>query len=260
MLLLTARNEQKQKQAESGRVDAGLRGAVTGGAQMDGFVGLVRQVIIECGIPEDCIYERARVELPGYYRPEKKWDLIVIYKGALGVALEFKSQCGPSFGNNFNNRVEEAIGSTNDLWTAYREGRLGYIIRPWLGYLFLLEDCRESSVPVSVREPHFQVDRVFKDASYKERYAIFCRRLVLERLYDATCLLTSDFNHTPPNSRNTGSILVFPALHIISSGADVNSKESITVSGAVNRGLPLRGLPAFSRQHGQNVACPAPNG
>jgi hypothetical protein len=27
----------------------------------------------------------------------------------------------PSFGNNFNNRSEEAIGSASDIWIAYRE-------------------------------------------------------------------------------------------------------------------------------------------
>ena len=56
------------------------------------------------------------------------------------VVLEVKSQVGPSFGNNFNNRTEEAIGSALDLWTAYREGAFNKTIRPWLGYLFLLED------------------------------------------------------------------------------------------------------------------------
>ncbi|MEW6227485.1 MAG: PaeR7I family type II restriction endonuclease [Bacillota bacterium] len=194
-LYWAVRTHQQSKQSEAGKSDAGLRGAVTGGAQMNGFVDLVREVIIGCGIPSKCIFEKTHVELPGYYRPEKKWDLLVVHKGVLGAAIELKSQCGPSFGNNFNNRVEEAIGSATDLWTAYREGRLGCAIKPWLGYLFLLEDCPESSTPVSVREPHFKVDEVFRGASYKRRYAVFCRRLVLERLYDASCFLTAGFSN-----------------------------------------------------------------
>jgi hypothetical protein len=36
-------------------------------------------------------------------------------KGSLVATVEVKSQVG-SFGNNFNNRVEEAIGSATDFW------------------------------------------------------------------------------------------------------------------------------------------------
>ena len=49
------------------------------------------------------------------------------------MAVEFKSQVGPSFGNNFNNRTEEAIGNAEDIWTAYREGRFGRHRAPLLG-------------------------------------------------------------------------------------------------------------------------------
>jgi len=50
------------------------------------------------------------------------------------AAIEFKSQVG-SFGNNYNNRTEEAIGSASDIWGAYREGAFKPSARPWLGYL-----------------------------------------------------------------------------------------------------------------------------
>ena len=52
--------------------------------------------------------------LPGYFRPTKLWDLLVINQGRLVAALELKSQIGPSFGNNFNNRTEEALGTAID--------------------------------------------------------------------------------------------------------------------------------------------------
>jgi hypothetical protein len=130
------------------------------------------------------------VELPGYFRPEKKWDLVVVHGDTLAAAIEFKSQVGPSFGNNYNNRTEEAIGNAVDIWTAYREGRFG-TTRPWLGYLFLLEEAPKSIKPVRVREPYFPVDEIFRDASYKQRYEILCKRLLLERLYDAVCFVTA---------------------------------------------------------------------
>ncbi len=121
----------------------------------------------------------------------------MVSEGHLVTAIEFKSQVGPSFGNNFNNRVEEAIGNATDLWTAYREGRFGTAVRPFLGYLFLLEDAPVVHTPVSNREPYFAVDDAFRSASYARRYELLCRRLVLERLYDAACLtLTTNASPT----------------------------------------------------------------
>ena len=97
------------------------------------------------------------LELPGFFRPTKEWDLVVVKDGTLIAAIEAKSQVGPSFGNNFNNRTEEAMGSALDLWTAYREGAYLDSPQPFLGYFFMLEDCAASSHPVSVKEPHFKV-------------------------------------------------------------------------------------------------------
>lgn len=191
-----ARDAQKQKQVESGRIDAGTRGAVTGGTQMGALEVLVADLLIEAGLNQLDIKTRTALELPGYYRPEKKWDLIVVASGQLVCAIEFKSQVGPSFGNNFNNRVEEAVGSASDIWVAFREGRLGPV-RPFLGYLFLLEDCPQVHSPVRSAEPYFAIDPVFKGASYSKRYELLCQRLVLERLYDASCLtLATNANPT----------------------------------------------------------------
>ena len=112
----------------------------------------------------------------------------------LVIAIEFKSQVGPSFGNNFNNRTEEAMGTALDIWTAYREGVFGNQKAPWLGYFMVLEDCYKSNEPVRVRSPHFDVLEEFIDASYKERYEIFCNKLLLERQYSAACFTTTSFS------------------------------------------------------------------
>jgi hypothetical protein len=183
-----ARDNQRIKQVEGGRIDAGTRGSVTGGTQMGGLEVLVTDILIEAGLDQTHIHTRTALELPGYFRPEKKWDLLVVADGQLVTAMEFKSQAGSSFGNNFNNRTEEAIGSAVDIWTAYREGRLGTGSRPFLGYFFLLEDCAEVKRPVKNAAPYFKVDPAFEKASYSGRYELLLRRLVLERLYDAACL------------------------------------------------------------------------
>src|SRR3954465_10662075 len=143
------RMQQIEKQRKAGGSDQGLRGAVTGGAQMDGFIELLSKLVIEAGIDRSHIYYKECLELPGYFRPNKKWDFIVVVNCQLVAALEAKSQVGPSFGNNFNNRTEEAMGTALDLWTAYRESAFGSNVRPWIGYMFLLEDCAGSTSPVA---------------------------------------------------------------------------------------------------------------
>jgi hypothetical protein len=185
------RSAQAQKQKKSGTTDQGARGAVTGGAQMNGFIDLITDIIVDSGVKKSCVFHKASLELPGYYRPEKKWDLLVVKNGKLILALEAKSQIGPSFGNNFNNRTEEAIGSAHDLWVAFREGAFNGGCQPWLGYIFLLEDCEESNKPVKVSEPHFKVFPEFVGASYARRYEILCRKLVLERHYTASAFMMS---------------------------------------------------------------------
>lgn len=176
---------------KSGARDRGARSAVTGGAHLDGFAGIIRQLLIEAGIPDAAVHQQTRTELPGYFRSEKKWDLVVVVEGRLFATVEFKAQVGPSFGNNYNNRTEEALGSATDFWTAYREGAFRGLPRPWLGYLMLLEDAAESSRPVSVAEPHFPVFEEYRNASYARRYELLLTKMVRERLYDATCLILS---------------------------------------------------------------------
>ncbi len=187
------RHRQREKHRRSAGRDQGARGAATGGGQLDGFIGLVSTLLIESGIPDGCIYRRAKVDvfLPGFFRPTKEWDLLVVVEGMLLASIEFKSHIGPSFGNNFNNRAEEALGSTTDLWTAYREGAFQASMRPWLGYFMLLESAPGSTRPVRVKEPHFEVLPEYRGASYEDRYRIFCQKLLRERLYDAACLLSS---------------------------------------------------------------------
>ena len=187
----TRLKQHKDQGSATGKKDTGNRSAVTGGAQLDGFIDLLASILEDAGLPDHAVYTKETV-LPGYFRPTKDWDLVAVVDGQLLASIEFKSHVGPSFGNNFNNRVEEALGNATDIWTAYRQGAFKPSQKPWLGWLMLLEDEPKSQSPVRVSEPHFEVFEEFKEASYAKRYELFCERLVRERLYDATCLLLSD--------------------------------------------------------------------
>jgi hypothetical protein len=189
-------NRQKalEAKAEAGKSDTGERGAVTAGNTMDGFTAMMIDLVKANGLGHADIHQKRSVlTLPGYFRPTKLWDILIIHQGRLVAALEMKSQVGPSFGNNANNRAEEAIGTAHDFWTAYREGAFGRdTARPFIGWLMMVEDApasrsgakRESSV-------HYPIFSEFKGASYLERYDILCQKLVRENLYTAACTLAS---------------------------------------------------------------------
>lgn len=188
----TVRGTQKEKQGtKTGQKDAGDRSAVTGGKHGDGFIGLLSAILRETGIPDAEIFIKKKT-LPCYFRPTKDWDLIAKVGDDLIAVVEVKAHVG-SFGNNFNNRVEEALGSATDFWAAYSKATYEPSARPWLGYLMMLEET-----PISIRVnrrrelPHYKMREEFQNISYAKRYEIFCERLVRERLYDATCFLLSN--------------------------------------------------------------------
>lgn len=188
----TGRTAASDKQSATGRLDQGERGAVTGGKNMDGFIDLAVDLVRANGLKNAEIHlQRRTLTLPGYFRPTKLWDMLVLHRGQLVAAFEFKSQVGPSFGNNCNNRAEEAIGSAADFWTAYRENAFGSIPRPFLGWLMLVEDADRSRSPVGDSSPHYPVFPKFRGASYVDRYHLLCKKLMQEQFYTAATVLAS---------------------------------------------------------------------
>ena len=186
------RDVAKQKQEESEKLDHGERSAVTCGKNMDGFIALIIEIIYANGLECAEVHQKGAVlTLPGFFRPTKLWDLLVIHKGELIAAIELKSQVGPSFGNNFNNRTEEAIGTAHDLWTAYREGAFGNQPPPFVGWLMLVEDADKSRAPVQFSSRHFKVFKEFENTSYLERYDLLCQKLTKEQLYTTASIISS---------------------------------------------------------------------
>lgn len=195
------REKARQKQIAAGKIDQGERAGVTAGKNLDGFFTLIADLVNANGMGHAQIHlAKSLVTLPGYFRPTKLWDMLIMNEGRLIAALEFKSQVGPSFGNNFNNRAEEAIGTAHCLWTAYRENAFGKDQpKPFVGWLMVVEDAPGSRSPVRDTSPHFPVFEEFKGASYLKRYDVLCQRLVKENLYNATAVLA-----TPRTASDTG--------------------------------------------------------
>lgn len=179
----------------------GERAGVLGGKNLDGFVALVENIVRKNGLPDADVFVsgRSNLTLPGFFRPTKLWDVLVFHQGRLVVAVEFKSHVGPSFGKNFNNRSEEAIGTAHDLATAFQKEFLKDQPPPFTGWLILVEDCEKSNKTVREQSSHYPVRPEFKNTSCLARYEILCRKLIQERMYSQATVIVS-----PREARLTG--------------------------------------------------------
>lgn len=166
---------------------------------------LFSRTCIAVGIPQSCLYDRNNF-IPGFYRSSKDWDFIIISpNGKLIAIIELKSQIG-SYGNNFNNRTEEAIGNATDFWTAYREKQFPTNGSPWVGYLMLIGRDNKSTTPIKNYTNHYPVRIEFEGATYIDRYKILCEKLMTERLYTSSCLIWSSDASTYGNVSDDISI------------------------------------------------------
>jgi type-2 restriction enzyme paeR7I len=186
-----------ERQRLRGNSDAGTRGQVTSGRAMDGFANIVKAIALQAGITEaDVHVKKSGITLPGYFRPTKRWDVTVYYKGSLLAAIELKSHAGKSMSNNFNNRCEEALGSAVDFWHAHDDAFCkANLVHPFVGWLMLVEsNTRSTHTHKKLANSLLQLDGSFKYTSYVDRYALFGERLIDTKLYTACCLLTTKAN------------------------------------------------------------------
>lgn len=188
----------RDRQALTG-LGEGLAGAVRGGKHFASLEDLVASVFIECGYTARNLIRSRSANLPGFYRATKTWDLLVVDGDILVAALELKSLGARSASNNFNNRTEEAIGNATDLWLVHdRLGGLGPL-RPWCGFMFLMEDAPETRHSVREMPSRWDASPEFEASNYLERGAILSARMQDEGLYNAVCYVTStnDPNQLP---------------------------------------------------------------
>ena len=59
-----ARSRQQQKQIDAGKIDAGTRGAVTGGTQMGALETLLTDVLLDAGLSRTDISARTALAIP----------------------------------------------------------------------------------------------------------------------------------------------------------------------------------------------------
>lgn len=186
---------------------------VLSGKTLDPFVDIIARVVKESGLENAEIHTGVNTsQLPGFFRPHKSWDAVVINDGKLVVAVELKSQVG-SIGNNFNNRSEEVLGSGIDLRTAIEESAFGDDAAIFTGYLIIVEKSDKTLATPNIRMKFFPVMHGFlldesergstyckqKDGSfptakgiaYLDRYDVMCKRLMMKGLYNAAAVVAA---------------------------------------------------------------------
>ena len=190
----------------------GNRGIMIGGGAMDGFASAARTVALSAGVPEsDIIISRSaqdkRATLPGFFRPSKNFDFVIIHDQIPVVALEFKS-INSSFGNNMNNRADEAIGQGTDLNAMYDsngipEGEF------FSGYILCMADNEGSNTATrEITLPLISLNVEMNGLSYQGRGDAMCLRLEEQSIWTCTSFLSSDLSecdgdytvHSPENS------------------------------------------------------------
>jgi hypothetical protein len=176
----------------------GTAKTVRGGGHFNPLINLISRFFTDAGYPLGSVgVKRGQVTLPGFFRPNKQWDLVVAHKGTLVAAIEMKGLGAPSSGKNYNNRVEEAIGNAADVARAYREGLIGPE-KPWLGYFYLMEDHSSSRGSVEINPGPFPTEELWVGRSYQERYEIGATRLVEDDFYDSICYVVSSPENPQP--------------------------------------------------------------
>jgi hypothetical protein len=184
------------------------------GKTLDSFINILECVVRDNGLPDAEVLKGNKAVVPGYYRPRKGWDFVVINEGKLIAIIELKS-IASSFGNNTNNRCEEAIGSSYDLQKALNEKVIPYEVKVFKGYLILIEDCPSTNRDVNIHNMRYfkpmsdfliepeKLDEIYiknkngeypyqvPGISYIQRLNFMCNRFMHESIYSAASIITS---------------------------------------------------------------------
>lgn len=140
--------------------------------------------------------DKVNVTLPGWFRQAKQWDITAFEGDVLVAAIELKS-INKSFGNNTNNRAEEALGSAMDVDYATHNHLLEpNDLPPNFGYVLFIRKTEETIRPVrTTSKSRYEFDPVFEGSSYIDRFTLLGKRLLRERIYQAVWVAVVDIEN-----------------------------------------------------------------
>ena len=108
------------------------------------------------------------LELPGYYRAKKKWDLIVVSEGRPVKGMEFKSRSIPSLATiSIAARKRRSAVRRTSGWLTVKAGSARSLPRS-----LAISSCSKTStgrrLSVRNKEPYFNVDPVLEKAAQQQ--------------------------------------------------------------------------------------------
>jgi hypothetical protein len=152
---------------------------------------LISERLAAAGIEPSSIKKNEALSLPGSYGLDRPWDLVVVIDNIPVAAIEMAIQTGPSYLNNFGNRISEFLGMAADVDRQYEADELKPH-KPCLGIVFILEQTERSTRPFRRRQGLVGTSAESDtEASVQDRYAKFFERLLDDQKYDAVCYLAA---------------------------------------------------------------------
>ncbi|UST92730.1 PaeR7I family type II restriction endonuclease [Pseudomonas siliginis] len=210
-LNLTGYKERVEKAVQSFWATRHASG-VRSGKTLDEFVCLLKWVVRSNGLPDAIVVHGQSAQVPGFFRPTKTWDLLILNGTILVAAIELKS-IADSFGKNANNRIEEALGSGLDLKEAFAEDAFEGLTSAFTGYMLVVEECKQTTTNVKIQMKNFRAMTEFMakpeerderyvrlangsfpvidGVSYLKRFDILCKHLMKKKLYSAACVISA---------------------------------------------------------------------
>lgn len=155
-------------------------GAGRSNIPMQGFDPILKEIVRIYGDGKSLRPYYGQPKIPSIFRPSKKWDCIILNaRNQIVAVIELKSHLGSGLGcdfiQNFNNRVEEALGSATDfhlsipyLWPSVR--------KPFVGFFLLLEDH-----PNSIGKKDVRIDRTYAISNPEICHKFYHNKNIYER-------------------------------------------------------------------------------
>lgn len=137
-------------------------------------------------LEKDVFIDRGKLSIPGWFRRDKQWDVLAYGKKGLIAAIELKSILS-SYGNNTNNRIEEALGSGIDSAYASKYGLYSSDetepYPPIFAYVMIIGDDDKSNALLMGKklDNRLKPDPNFEITSYIGRHAIALKRMLREK-------------------------------------------------------------------------------
>ncbi|MFJ8442307.1 PaeR7I family type II restriction endonuclease [Kitasatospora griseola] len=146
--------------------------------------------LVSRGVPPEWIKSGPKLSLPGLYGTSSGWDLMIYRDGFPLAAIYIKSASGPSFGNNFRNRIQEVTEQALDVRRQYEKSDLKEL-QPHLVPFFILEDCPDARRPTKATPAVTGFPSKMDGMSYRDRHADVFGRLLKDSVYDGICYVTA---------------------------------------------------------------------